>query len=83
MSLPVSYSSDEEDIASSVKTDAFGLSALPIAKKARVDEIQTVSADAAPHVLAEVSAFALYLHILLLIRAVGPSQHDISDHSSK
>lgn len=73
MSLPVSYSSDEEDIVSSVKTDAFGLSALPIAKKARVDEMQTVSADAAPHVLAEVSAFAVYLHIPLLILAAGSS----------
>lgn len=51
MSLPIAYSSDEEDTA---MTDVFGLSALPIAKKPRVDDVQPVSADAAPHVLAEV-----------------------------
>jgi pre-mRNA-processing factor 17 len=61
MSLPISYSSDEDDVMSSVKTDAFGLSALPVAKKARVDETQVVSADAAPHVLAEVSCILIDL----------------------
>ena len=59
MPLPVEYSSDEEDNANSVNSDVFGLSSLPVAKKARVDETPSVEPeakpDAAPHVLAEVS----------------------------
>jgi len=54
MSLPIAYSSDEEDNLESVQNDAFGLSSLPVAKRARVDEEQTIATDAAPHVLAEV-----------------------------
>ncbi|PPQ92678.1 hypothetical protein CVT25_013985 [Psilocybe cyanescens] len=54
MSLPVAYSSDEEDHIASISKDAFGLASLPSAKKARVEEEQTpVPRDAAPHVLAE------------------------------
>jgi len=54
MSLPISYSSDEEDIGLAAK-DAFGLASLPTAKKARLDDPSVpLTADAAPHVLAEV-----------------------------
>ena len=55
MSLPITYSSDEEDHISSVKSDLFSLSALPTAKKPRVDETQLINTNAAPHVLAEVT----------------------------
>ncbi|CAA7258724.1 unnamed protein product [Cyclocybe aegerita] len=53
MSLPISYSSDE-DVAS--LNDAFGLSSLPAAKKPRTKENSKPSnndTDTAPHVLAE------------------------------
>lgn len=53
MSLSLSYSSDEESLASVTK-DAFGLTALPVAKKHRVENATTITRDAAPDVLAEV-----------------------------
>jgi pre-mRNA-processing factor 17 len=65
MSLPIAYSSDEEDHISSVKNDLFSLSALPVAKKFRVDEAQLVNPNAAPHVLAEVQIFIQFSSILL------------------
>ena len=65
MSLPILYSSDEEDHISSIKNDLFSLSALPAAKKPRVDETQLVNTNAAPHVLAEVQIFIQFCPILL------------------
>jgi pre-mRNA-processing factor 17 len=56
MSLSLSYSSDEESLASVTK-DTFGLTALPVAKKHRVENATTISTDAAPDVLAEVPTF--------------------------
>ena len=56
MSLAISYSSDEEENITSAAKDAFALSALPVAKKTRVEETST-STDAAPHVLSEVGHF--------------------------
>ncbi|KAF8807291.1 WD40 repeat-like protein [Phlegmacium glaucopus] len=53
MSLAISYSSDEEENLASAAKDAFALSALPAAKKTRVDERSSTSTDAAPHVLSE------------------------------
>jgi pre-mRNA-processing factor 17 len=52
-----SYSSDEEENLASAAKDAFSLSALPVAKKVRVEEVASGSTDAAPHVLSEVSHF--------------------------
>ncbi|KAI6005105.1 pre-mRNA splicing factor [Pisolithus orientalis] len=52
MSLVQGYYSSDEDVA--VTNDAFGISSLPLADKARADEAeQKIVADAAPHVLAE------------------------------
>ena len=53
MSLSLSYSSDEGSSVSVAK-DAFGLTALPVAKKHRVENPTTITTDAAPDVLAEV-----------------------------
>lgn len=56
MSLVAGYSSDEDNGPASPTTDAFGMSSVPAAKKARI-EIPSSSKptiDAAPHVLAEV-----------------------------
>ncbi|KAH7883868.1 pre-mRNA splicing factor [Phlebopus sp. FC_14] len=50
MSLVHGYSSDEDDVNPS---DAFGLSNLPVNKKIRTESDQKITADAAPHVLAE------------------------------
>jgi len=56
MSLPIAYSSDDEDTVS--RNDAFGLSLLPVTKKQRVEDHapkkQGKTLDSAPHVLAEV-----------------------------
>ena len=57
MSLAISYSSDEEENLASAAKDAFALSALPVAKKVRIEKISLESTDAAPHVLSEVSHF--------------------------
>lgn len=57
MNLAVSYSSDEEENLAAAAKDAFALSALPVAKKVRVEKVASGSADAAPHVLSEVSHF--------------------------
>ncbi|TFK41277.1 pre-mRNA splicing factor [Crucibulum laeve] len=53
MSLPLAYSSDEEEIIASVSKDAFSLSSLPAAKKPRVEESTQMATESAPHVLAE------------------------------
>ncbi|OSX67807.1 hypothetical protein POSPLADRAFT_1072557 [Postia placenta MAD-698-R-SB12] len=59
MSLLQGYSSDEDDTSISAANDAFGLSSLPTAKKARIDEASgsgsevTIKPLAAPDVLAE------------------------------
>ena len=53
MSLVQGYSSGEDETID--PNDAFGLSSLPAAKKPRTDELQSLKAEAAPHVLAEVS----------------------------
>lgn len=57
MSLVQGYSSGEEDGPATSSKDAFGLSNVHSAKKARVDETSSskVVIEAAPHVLAEVS----------------------------
>ena len=52
-----SYSSDEEEGLASAAKDAFALSALPVAKKVRVETVASGSTDAAPHVLSEVCQF--------------------------
>lgn len=57
MALAISYSSDEED---NLTPDAFALSALPVAKKVRVEETSSAITDAAPYVLSEASYFQLY-----------------------
>ena len=77
MSLPLAYSSDEEDI--DISKDAFGLESLPASKKPRTDEQAMVVADAAPHVLAEVCIFycAMDSHSAFL----GPSQPDLVSHT--
>jgi pre-mRNA-processing factor 17 len=49
MSLVHGYSSDED----SNTTDAFRLANIPATKKIRTEDIQTISTNAAPHVLAE------------------------------
>ena len=61
MNLAVSYSSDEEEGLVSAAKDAFALSALPVAKKVRVEQVASGSTDAAPHVLSEVCHFS-FLH---------------------
>lgn len=53
MSLPIAYSSDEEESLAAASKDAFSLSSLPSTKRPRVEDA-TISRDAAPHVLAEV-----------------------------
>lgn len=64
MNLAISYSSDEEESLASAAKDAFALSALPVAKKVRVEEVVSGSTDAAPHVLSEVSHFLiLWMHL--------------------
>lgn len=83
MSLPVAYSSDEEDHISSIKNDLFSLSALPTAKKPRVDETQLVNTNAAPHVLAEVRT---YFHLILFYftkGTIGSPKHDVSSDTPK
>jgi pre-mRNA-processing factor 17 len=54
MSMPIAYSSDDEDTVS--RNDAFGLSLLPVSKKQRVEDHapENKTLDSAPHVLAEV-----------------------------
>lgn len=55
MALNIAYSSDEEDLTST--NDVFGISSLPVSKRPRVEEQESVkvsSTDAAPHVLSEV-----------------------------
>lgn len=56
MSLALHYDSDEENDLNRPNNDVFGLSSLPVPKKARTDESSSaVAITAAPHVLAEVS----------------------------
>lgn len=56
MSLALGYSSGEDEDPAVLAKDAFGLSALPATKKPRVEELAShVFAEAAPHVLSEVS----------------------------
>lgn len=57
MSLALDYSSDDEERIASVAKDAFGISSLSNNKKPRIEEqteSKSLTADAAPHVLAEV-----------------------------
>ncbi|KII93704.1 hypothetical protein PLICRDRAFT_131754 [Plicaturopsis crispa FD-325 SS-3] len=53
MSLVQGYSSDEDNDTTSVSNDVFGLSSIPAAKKARVEQPTNVAPSAAPDVLAE------------------------------
>jgi hypothetical protein len=62
MSLALDYSSDDAELAASVAKDAFGIASLTSNEKPRVEEpteSQPAKADAAPHVLSEVSFFPL------------------------
>ena len=82
MSLPISYSSDEEDIGLTAK-DAFGLASLPTAKKARLDDPSVpLTADAAPHVLAEVW-YTFPFFFTACSSKLGPTKHDFLSHASK
>lgn len=71
MSLLQGYSSDEDDTSISAANDAFGLSSLPTAKKARIDEASgsgsevTIKPLAAPDVLAEVRPPVIPFHGVL------------------
>jgi pre-mRNA-processing factor 17 len=57
MSLALGYSSGEDEDPATIVKDAFGLSSLPSAKKARTEtpDVQ-VAPQAAPDVLSEVCA---------------------------
>jgi len=56
MSLALGYSSGEDEDPVILAKDAFGLSYLSPAKKPRVEDLTLqMTAEAAPHVLSEVS----------------------------
>jgi pre-mRNA-processing factor 17 len=62
MSLALGYSSGEDEDPAIFAKDAFGISSLPSVKKPRVDESASrMTAEAAPHVLSEVSQL-VYFH---------------------
>lgn len=56
MPLVQGYSSDEDDATMSPTHDAFGISAIPVSKKARIEDTEMVEKveTSAPDVLAEV-----------------------------
>ena len=61
MSLPLEYSSGEEEDTAIFVKDAFSLSSIPSAKKPRVEEsVSPITTVAAPHVLSEVSSVRGY-----------------------
>lgn len=62
MPLVQGYSSDEDDATMSPTHDAFGISAIPVSKKARIEDAEMVEKveTSAPDVLAEVRRSVMY-----------------------
>jgi pre-mRNA-processing factor 17 len=62
MSLALGYSSGEDEDPAMLAKDAFGISSIPTSKKSHFGEsTYQLTAEAAPHVLAEVGSGSEFL----------------------